>query len=59
MANIVGIVTTNRESVGGGTPIFFTQDAQQLQQVSHLLEKVLDCAAHQVNDALFIIVNRK
>ena len=59
MANIVGVVTTISGSVAGGAPIFFTKDREQLQKTAHLLEKVLDCAAHEVNEDLFIIVNRK
>jgi len=58
MARIVGIVTTQRERVGGGAPIFFARDRGQLQQVAHLLEKVMDCAAHTIDEDLFIIVER-
>ncbi|MFC5467792.1 hypothetical protein ACFPPD_03615 [Cohnella suwonensis] len=58
MAKIVGIVTTARESVGGGAPIFIAKDREDLQTVSHLLEKVLDCAVHEVHSDLFIIVDR-
>lgn len=59
MARIVGIVTTRREEVGGGAPIFYAEDRARLQQVSHLLEKILDCAAHTINEDLFIIVERE
>ncbi|WP_372629098.1 hypothetical protein [Cohnella sp.] len=59
MARIVGIVTTRREEVGGGAPILYAEDREQLQKVAHLLEKILDCAAHTINEDLFIIVERK
>jgi hypothetical protein len=58
VANIVGVVTTKQGSVAGGAPIFYVEDREQLQTFSHLLEKLLDCAAHEVNKDLFIIVNR-
>ncbi|MFC4302766.1 capping complex subunit for YIEGIA [Cohnella boryungensis] len=58
MARIVGIVTTKRDSAGGGAPIFYAEDRAQLEAVAHLLEKVLDCAAHALNEDLFIVVDR-
>jgi len=59
MARIVGIVASNRDQAGGGAPIFYARDKEHLQAVAHLLEKVLDCAAHSVGDDLFIIVDRR
>ncbi|MCD9021224.1 capping complex subunit for YIEGIA [Cohnella silvisoli] len=58
MAKIVGIITTDHGSVGGGSPIFYARDRDDLQKVAHLLEKVLDCAAHEVHEDLFIVVDR-
>ncbi|MFB9277245.1 capping complex subunit for YIEGIA [Cohnella cellulosilytica] len=59
MGKIVGIVTTKPEQVGGGAPIFYAKDREALQQVAHLLEKILDCAAHTLHEDLFIIVERE
>ncbi|MFC4599097.1 capping complex subunit for YIEGIA [Cohnella hongkongensis] len=59
MAKIVSVVATKREEVGGGAPIFYAKDREQLQKVAHLLEKVLDCAAHTISEDLFIIVERE
>jgi hypothetical protein len=58
MARLVSVITTDKEIVGGGAPIFYAKDREDLQKVSHLLEKVLDCAAHEVHEDLFIIVDR-
>jgi predicted RNase H-related nuclease YkuK (DUF458 family) len=58
VVKIVSIVTTNEKRVGGGAPIFYTKSRVELQKVAHLLEKVMDCAAHEVNEELFIIVDR-
>ncbi|TVY04550.1 capping complex subunit for YIEGIA [Cohnella terricola] len=59
MAKIVGVVTTKREYVGGGAPIIFARDEAHLQMIAHLLEKVMDCSAHSVDEELFIIVDHK
>ncbi|QJD82402.1 capping complex subunit for YIEGIA [Cohnella herbarum] len=59
MAKIVGVVTTNRQKVGGGSPIFFANDREELQKIAHLLEKIMDCAAHLIDEDLFIIVKRQ
>jgi uncharacterized membrane protein YqiK len=58
LAKIAGVITTDRKSVGGGSPIFYATDREDLQKVAHLLEKLLDCAAHEVNEDLFILVDR-
>lgn len=58
MARIVGIVTTIREYVGGGAPIVFAKDREHLETVAQLLEKILDCAAHAIDEDLMIIVAR-
>jgi diaminopimelate decarboxylase len=58
MAKLVSVITTDKVNVGGGAPIFYAKDREDLQKISHLLEKVLDCAAHEVHEDLFIIVDR-
>ncbi len=58
MARIVGVVTTKPDRAGGGAAIFYAKDREELQRVAHLLEKILDCAAHTIDEDLFIIVER-
>jgi hypothetical protein len=58
VGKIIGIVTTDKASVAGGAPIFHAVDRESLQKVANMLEKVLDCAAHEVHEDLFIIVDR-
>jgi len=53
---IVAIVTTQKERVAGGAPIFVAGDQEELQQTAFLLEKVLDAMAHQLNEQTLIIV---
>lgn len=60
MAKLVSVITTDKSNMGGGgAPIFYAKDREDLQKVSHLLEKIMDCAAHEINEDLFIIVDRK
>lgn len=58
MAKIVSVVTTDRNKVGGGAPIFYAEDREELQRIAHLLEKIMDCAAHSIDKDLFLIVDR-
>ncbi|BCJ85368.1 capping complex subunit for YIEGIA [Effusibacillus dendaii] len=53
---ILAVITTSRDKVGGGSPIFYAVDEQELQSLSFTLEKILDGIAHEVNPNLFIIV---
>jgi len=58
MAKIAAIVTTKQERVGGGAPIFVARDRADLERTAFLLEKLLDCAAHELSEELFVIVDR-
>ncbi|TCZ81230.1 hypothetical protein E0485_02860 [Paenibacillus albiflavus] len=52
---IVAIVTTNREYVGGGAPIFIVPDEKELQRVSLLLESITDTTAHDLRNDVMIL----
>jgi hypothetical protein len=54
-SRILAVVTTKKESVAGGAPIFVT-DKEQLQQTAFILEKVLDAMVHELNEETLIIV---
>jgi cell wall assembly regulator SMI1 len=56
MAQIVAIVTTDREKVGGGAPIFIVKDEAERQKVAFSLEKMLDCIAQDLNNGIMILV---
>lgn len=53
---ILAIITTSREKVGGGSPIFYADDQKELQSVAFTLEKILDGIAHEVKPDIMIIV---
>lgn len=53
---ILAIVTLNKEQVGGGAPIFYATNAEELQQLSFTLEKILDAMTHTLNEQTTILV---
>ncbi len=53
---ILAVITTNRELVSGGAPIFFAANNEEMQQISFTLEKILDAMAHTLTDGIMIIV---
>jgi hypothetical protein len=53
---ILAIVTTEREGVAGGAPVFYAKDEQELQHLSFTLEKVLDAMAHLLTEQTIILV---
>lgn len=53
---ILAVITTNRQKIGGGAPIFFCDTAKELQYVASNLEAITDGIAHALSEELFIIV---
>jgi hypothetical protein len=56
MAQIVAVITTNREKVAGGAPIFIVSDEAERQKVAFALEKMLDCIAQDLSNGTMILV---
>ncbi|MCU6710029.1 hypothetical protein M6D81_15135 [Paenibacillus sp. J5C_2022] len=60
MADIVAVVTMNRDFVaGGGAPVFIMQSEKGLQEVAFLLEKIMDASAHDLKNGTIIIVDHQ
>lgn len=53
---ILAIVTTSPEKVGGGCPIFYASDKEDLQATAFALEKMLDAVAHEIKPDILIVV---
>ncbi|MFS0672684.1 capping complex subunit for YIEGIA [Ornithinibacillus sp. 179-J 7C1 HS] len=53
---ILAIITTNKEKVTGGAPIFICEDFNELQKSAANLEAILDGIAHALSEEVFIIV---
>ncbi|WP_211246673.1 capping complex subunit for YIEGIA [Cohnella pontilimi] len=58
MARIVALITTRKEDVAGGAPIFIAGNRAELEKTAFMLEKLLDCGAHELNHSLFLLVDR-
>ncbi len=56
-AKIAAIIALQANNVGGGAPIFVAETKEQQQQVAFTLEKILDAAAHELNDGIIILVH--
>jgi len=59
MAKIEAVVSTQKNNVDGGAPIFIVPNEQQLQEMAFLLEKILDASAHDLKNGVFILVDHK
>ncbi|MEJ8544888.1 capping complex subunit for YIEGIA [Brevibacillus borstelensis] len=57
--NIMAIVTTKKEQVAGGAPIFAVEDKEKMQQTAFTLEKILNAMVHELNEDTLIIVSHK
>jgi hypothetical protein len=56
MSTIIAIVSTDRERIAGGAPIFIVDTADEQQEVAFKLEKILDVTAHDLQNGTFILV---
>jgi hypothetical protein len=54
--SILAIITLHKDKIAGGSPIFFVESEEELQNTSFVLEKILDGIAHQIGEGTMIIV---
>ncbi|WP_274651664.1 capping complex subunit for YIEGIA [Paenibacillus humicola] len=59
MAKIVAIVTTERDAVGGGAPIFIEPDPKKRESTAFLLEKILDASVQDLKNGSYILVDHR
>ncbi|WJH34214.1 hypothetical protein N6H14_30635 [Paenibacillus sp. CC-CFT747] len=57
MAKIVAVVSTQRDKIAGGAPIFLASDSAERQKLAFELEKILDAMAHELDEETIILVN--
>lgn len=57
MAKIVAVVTTRKETGGGGAPIFWVETAEEMEETAFLLEKILDASVHDLKNGTLIVVD--
>ncbi|MGC5324538.1 capping complex subunit for YIEGIA [Brevibacillus sp. SYSU BS000544] len=57
--SILAVITTKREQIGGGAPIFIMNTEEEVQKTAFTLEKILDAMVHKVTDDTLIIVRHR
>lgn len=58
MAKIVMFLTTDPTNVSEGSAALIAKSEEELQNLTNLLEKILDCAAHKLKEGLYMVVDR-
>lgn len=53
---ILAVITSDRQAVGGGAPIFYGESHQEVQKLAFTLEKIMDGVAHELRPDTLIIV---
>lgn len=53
---IVAVLTTERERVGGGAPVFFAKDRQELERMALHFSRFTLASAHEVAPGTIVIM---
>ena len=53
---ILAVIAVDRATVGGGAPIFYARDKEELSELAMLISRVFGAAAHDLNNDVMIIV---
>ncbi|MDC3413063.1 hypothetical protein NC797_09810 [Aquibacillus sp. 3ASR75-11] len=53
---ILAVITTNKQKVDGGAPIFLCEDKQEMDQVATDIEAIMDGISHALSEEMYIIV---
>jgi len=53
------VITTDKERIAGGAPIFVEISKERMQQTAFTLEKILDAMVHEIREDTLIIVRHK
>ncbi len=53
---ILAVVTSDDQVVGGGTPIFRVHDEKEREELANLLARILQAMVHDVGNGTYILV---
>lgn len=53
---ILAVLSTDLQKVGGGAPIFYARDLEELEKLATLLTGVLGAAVHDLQNGVYVIV---
>lgn len=56
---IVAVVTLHDQVVGGHAPTFYVQSEEEQQELAFTLEKIMNAAAHNLKNGVFVLVSRQ
>ncbi len=54
--NLLAVVTSNKEAVGGDIPIFFAATEEEQSRIAGVLSQVLKAMVHEIGNGVYIIV---
>jgi len=53
---VIAVITTNKQKISGGAPIFICEDKKELEFTAANLEAITDGIAHALSEELYLIV---
>lgn len=53
---ILAVIAVDPTTVGGGAPIFYARDKDELAEIALLISRIFGAAAHDLNNDVMIIV---
>lgn len=53
---ILAVVTTDKNKVGGGAPVFYTENESELEKVANILQRATTSMAHDLGNGVYILV---
>lgn len=53
---LIAVVTTNKEAVGGEIPIFFASTPEEQARVASVLAIVMKAMVHDIGEGVYVIV---
>ena len=53
---ILAVITTSRDRVGGSAPIFYADSVSELEQMTVYLSRIFMAAIHDLGNEVYIIV---
>lgn len=57
MGRILAVITTEKDKVAGGAPIFIASSEDEKKQIAFRLEKIMDAAVHDLQNGQLIVVD--
>jgi len=58
VAKLVMFLTTDASNISNGSAAIIAKSEEDLQNLTNLIEKILDCSAAKLKDGLYMIVDR-